>query len=158
MAKLIGAVTFCCETTYSSQRQSDDNTFLFFPWSTPPSAQCRGANRSRRIKASRRRNKSRKWQIAGGRKGKKKKSLTSHILLILQFLWCVYIKCGIRQQSDMRHGKLSLNPIWNGCDKVPGKFRGTERAGRRAKREGKEIEKSHEWAVTLGETSSSHKV
>lgn len=157
MAKLIGAVTFCCETTYSSQRQSDDNTFLFFPWSTPPSAQCRGANRSRRIKASRRRNKSRKWQIAGGRKGKKK-SLTSHILLILQFLWCVYIKCGIRQQSDMRHGKLSLNPIWNGCDKVPGKFRGTERAGRRAKREGKEIEKSHEWAVTLGETSSSHKV
>ena len=34
----------------------------------------------------------------------------------------------IRRQSDMKHGKLSPNPIWNGWDKVPGKFRGTERA------------------------------
>jgi len=75
-------------------------------------------------------------QITDKTNKREEKVLTNPVLLILQF-YDASISTRIRLESDMRHGKLSQNPISNGGDKVPWKFEGTVRAGKRA--EGGEI-------------------
>lgn len=168
MAKLIGAVTWRRKkkkkkNTYSPQRQSDKRGFFpSFFWSTLPSAQCHGADPSSRNQSATKektnllqKKKIKKWQIARGRE----KVLTKIMFgLFCSFYDVSVSSADIRRQSDMKHGKLSPNPIWNGWDKVPGKFRGTERAeggraagGRnRKKKRGRRRERP--WALTEGET------
>lgn len=97
---------------------------------TPHLPQRQGGNLSWRIRALGRRNKSRKWQITRGGGERKKSFDKSYFAHAAVFMMCLY-QLWICQQSDMKHGELSRNPIWNGQDKVPRKFRGTAWAGRR---------------------------
>lgn len=138
--KLNGQINRCCRLLLwnhlltSTPIRQQQLYFFFLVWSTLPSAQCRGAHPSACVKCI-----TKQKQISENDKqqdgGEKKKSFDKSYFAHSAVLWCVYINCGILWQSDMKRGKWSPNPIWNGQDKVPGKFRGTELAGRRAEGE-----------------------
>lgn len=122
---------------------------------TPHLPQRQGGNLSWRIRALGRRNKSRKWQITRGGGGEEKKVLTNHILLMRQFLWCVYINCGFASKVTWSMANWVEILFEMGKIKSPGNLEGQhEQEGGAEVGGNRKRARSCErvWAVTMGKT------